>query len=55
MINFGSIRQGETIPRELKMEQNKLSNPRFVFKKVLSENLILSSLYFTFHEMHKAL
>ena len=55
MINFGSVRQGETIPSGSKMEQSKLSNPRFVFKKALSENLILSSSVFTFHKIPKAL
>ena len=54
MINFGSIRQGETILSGSKMEQTKLSNPHFVFKKVLSENLILSSSVFTFHKIPKA-
>ena len=33
------------------MEQSKLSNPRFVFKKFLSENLILSSSVLTFHKI----
>ena len=55
MINFGSVRQGETIPTGSKMEQSKLSNPRFVFKKVLIKNVILSSSVFTFHEIPKAL
>ena len=55
MINFGSVRQGETNSIGSKMEQSKLSNPRFVFKKVLSENLIPSSSEFTFHKIPKAL
>ena len=55
MINFGSVRQGETIPSGSKMEQSKLSNPRFVFKKVLIKSVILSSSVFTFHEIPKAL
>ena len=54
MINFGLIRQGETIPSGSKMEQSKLSNSRFVFKKVLSENFILSSSISTFHKIPKA-
>ena len=55
MTNFGSIRHGETIPSGSKMEQIKLSNPRFVFKKVLYKSLILSLSVFTFHEIPKAL
>ena len=55
MTNFGSIRHGETIPSGSKMEQIKLSNPRFVFKEVLYKSLILSLSVFTFHEIPKAL
>ena len=55
MINFASVSQSETIPSGSKMKQSKLSNPRFVFTKVLSENLILSSSVFTFHKIPKAL
>ena len=45
MINFGSIRLGEAIPRGSKMEQSKLSNPRY---------LILSSSVFSFHKIPRA-
>ena len=55
MINLGSIRQGETIPRGSKMGQSKLSNQRFVFKKVLFKILILISSVFGFHKITEAL
>ena len=54
MFSFGSVREGETIPIGSKMEQSKLHNPRFVFKKVFFENLIPSSSVFTFHKILKA-
>ena len=54
-LTFGSVRKSKTTSRWSKMEQKKLSNPSFVFKNFLSENLILSLSVFVFCKIPKSL